>query len=111
MPGSAACSTREYAEKRRRYLTGFALALVLTVIPFALVGLRVDWSSWALLTVIALCAVAQILVHLSYFLHLNLSAGARWNLLSLIFTALILVIMAGGTVWILVNLHMRLMPG
>jgi heme/copper-type cytochrome/quinol oxidase subunit 4 len=36
---------------------------------------------------------------------LNGAAGERWNLLVILFTTLILVILAGGTVWIMVNLH------
>jgi cytochrome o ubiquinol oxidase operon protein cyoD len=111
MSADPAGAAYAYAEKRRAYLTGFVLALVLTMIPFALVGLQVAWPRAVLLAVVSLSAIAQILVHLSCFLHLNLSAGARWNLLSLLFTALILVIMAGGTLWILFNLHMHMAPG
>ena len=88
------------------YLTGFTLAVVLTLIPFALV------MSGALsrpMTVVAIfsAAVVQIFVHLRYFLHLDGSSQGRWNLLAIVFTALIVIILVGGSVWIMVNLHYR----
>jgi cytochrome o ubiquinol oxidase operon protein cyoD len=94
----------------RSYLTGFVLAVVLTLIPFALVVASGALPHAVILSGIALAAVAQVLVHLHYFLHLNASAGARWNLLAVLFTALILVILGGGTVWIMVNLHQQMIP-
>ncbi|MEJ2625123.1 MAG: cytochrome o ubiquinol oxidase subunit IV [Pseudolabrys sp.] len=92
----------------RVYLTGFVLALVLTIIPVGLVTLNLLPETTAL-AVIAVLAVVQMGVHLHYFLHLDFSASERNNLLTLAFTAVIMVIMAGGTVWILYNLHYRMM--
>ena len=54
-------------------------------------------------------AVLQILVHLRYFLHLGTSPSKRWNLMTLLFTALIMAIFIGGSLWIMVNLHYRMM--
>ena len=94
----------------RSYLTGFALALVLTVIPFGLVVTGGGLPRSLIVSGILLAAIAQVLVHLYYFLHLNGSAGERWNLLVILFTTQILVILAGGTVWIMVNLHRHMLP-
>lgn len=92
----------------RFYLTGFALALALTILPFGLVVYKV-LPQVPMLAVIAALAVVQMAVHLHYFLHLDFSASERNNLLTLAFAAVIIVIMAGGTVWILYNLHYRMM--
>ena len=92
------------------YLTGFVLALVLTVIPFGLVIAGGALSRSVVVWGIGLAAIAQVFVHLYYFLHLNAAAGGRLNLPVLLFTALILVIVAGGTLWIMVNLHHQMMP-
>jgi cytochrome o ubiquinol oxidase operon protein cyoD len=92
----------------RVYLTGFVLALALTIIPFGVVVFKVLPEMPALVVVAAL-AVVQMGVHLHYFLHLNLSAAERSNLLSLVFAAIIILIMVGGTVWIMFNLHYRMM--
>ncbi len=54
-------------------------------------------------------AIAQILVHLHYFLHLDFSSEARWNLLALIFAVLIMVLFVVGSLWIMHNLNYRMM--
>jgi cytochrome o ubiquinol oxidase subunit IV len=92
----------------RVYLAGFVLALVLTIIPFGLVMLKLLPEAPALAVVAALAAL-QMAVHLHYFLHLNLGASERGNLLSLAFAAIIILIMVGGTVWIMFDLHYRMM--
>ena len=92
------------------YLTGFVLALVLTVISFGLVITGGSVPRSVVVSGIGLAAIAQVFVHLYYFLHLNVAAGERLNLPVLLFTALILVIVAGGTLWIMVNLHHQMMP-
>ena len=89
------------------YFVGFVLAVVLTAIPFYLV------ASHALppartMYVIAAAAVLQILVHLRFFLHLNFTSTPRENLLAIAFTAVLLGIMVGGSLWIMIDLHSRM---
>jgi cytochrome o ubiquinol oxidase operon protein cyoD len=107
-PSSAASSGMREATLRA-YVTGFVLALVLTLIPFALV-IAGGLPERAVVTVIVVAGIAQILVHLHYFLHLDLSVRQRWKLLTLVFTAVILVIMIGGTIWIMLNLSAAMLP-
>ena len=90
------------------YLTGFVLSLSLTAIPFALV-MSGTWSTSASLAGIFSAGVVQILVHLHYFLHLDTSSAARWNVVALIFTLLIMVLFVGGTLWIMWSLNYRMM--
>ena len=92
----------------KTYLTGFILALILTAIPFAVVLNRI-WSPVATIIVIVSAGVVQILVHLHYFLHLDRSSAARWNVLAILFTLLIMFIFVGGTLWIMSNLNYRMM--
>jgi cytochrome o ubiquinol oxidase operon protein cyoD len=89
------------------YLTGFALALVLTAIPFALVAAG-TLPRQSTLIVIAIAAVIQILVHLRYFLHLDLIETPRENLLSIGFAAVLVFIMVGGSLWVMFNLQQRM---
>lgn len=93
----------------RTYLTGLALALVLTVIPFGIVYLGLMARPGALV-VIAVAAVLQILVHLRWFLHIDLTRTPRENLLALAFTGVLIFIMVGGSLWIMFDLHARMMP-
>ena len=53
--------------------------------------------------------VAQMAVPLRYFLHLDRSSAMRWNVLVLAFTALIMGLFVGGTLWIMYSLHGRMM--
>jgi cytochrome o ubiquinol oxidase subunit IV len=90
------------------YLTGFVLSLILTAIPFALV-MNGTLSSSAILAGIFSAGIVQILVHLHYFLHLDTSSAARWNVLAMIFTILIMILFVGGTLWIMYTLNYRMM--
>lgn len=92
----------------KSYLTGFALSLILTAIPFALV-MSGTWSSSVILACIFGAGIVQILVHLYYFLHLDASSSARWNVLAMIFTVLIMALFVGGTLWIMSSLNYRMM--
>jgi cytochrome o ubiquinol oxidase operon protein cyoD len=93
---------------RQPYIAGFVLALVLTGIPFGLVvaGLLPRFTT---LVVIALLAVVQVGVHLRYFLHLDLKETPRENLLALAFAAVLILIMVGGSLWIMLDLDARMM--
>ena len=91
----------------RFYLTGFALALVLTAIPFGLVVVN-PLPKTTTLVIIAVAALIQVLVHLRYFLHLDLSTTPRENILAIAFAAVLIVIMVGGSLWIMFDLHHRM---
>lgn len=90
------------------YLTGFVLALILTAIPFAVVWTGALPAGGAI-SVIVVAAVIQVLVHLHYFLHLNLRTTPRENLLALAFAVVLIFIMVGGSLFIMFDLHFRMM--
>lgn len=97
-----------HAATRRRYGIGFLLAIVLTAIPFALVMGHVAAATPLL---IAGFAVAQIVVHVVYFLHVNGSQEQRWNLMALLYTVVVVGIIIGGSIWIMHHLDLNMMPG
>jgi cytochrome o ubiquinol oxidase subunit IV len=92
---------------RASYLVGFVLAVILTAIPFAVVAQHMLSPASAML-LIAITAVLQILVHLRFFLHLNLTTTPRENLLAIAFTAVLIFLMVGGSLWIMVDLYQRM---
>ena len=98
----------EYKSELRSYIVGLAFAVLLTVPPFAFVAWH-GASRSTLLWIIASTAVMQITVHLRFFLHINLSKSKRDDLQLILFSLLIVVMMAGGTIWILGNLRQRMM--
>lgn len=94
---------------RRTYLVGFAAAFVLTAIPFAIVY----WAllpAGAALAVVALAAVAQIVVQLRFYLHIDFRSTPRENLMALFFAAFLILVMVGGSLWIMFDLHYRHSP-
>lgn len=97
-----------YSSHVKRYLIGLLLAITLTAIPFALVSTAV-LSKPVTLAIIAITAIAQILVHLRYFLNLTFSPRNTWFVVAIVFTAVILLIMAGGTLWIMFDLNRHMM--
>jgi cytochrome o ubiquinol oxidase operon protein cyoD len=92
------------------YLIGFGLSVILTAIPFGLVMSGVLESKNATAFAITILAVAQILVHMVYFLHLDPRAEGGWNLMALIFTAVILIIALTGSLWIMYHLQQNMAP-
>lgn len=92
------------------YMTGFVLAVILTVIPFWLVMAKVFPSSSTTALVILAIAAVQIVVHMIYFLHMNTRSEGGWSLLALAFTVVLLVIMLSGSIWVMYHLNTNMMP-
>ncbi|MDN3525992.1 cytochrome o ubiquinol oxidase subunit IV [Halomonas sabkhae] len=94
----------------KSYVTGLILSLVLTIIPFGIVMTDALATSATVLIIVA-TAVAQLLVQLVLFMHMNTKADEGWNFMSFVFTVSILVLVIGGSVWIMYNLHQNMMIG
>ena len=92
----------------RFYLTGFALAVLLTLVSFGLVAMDL-LARTPTLIVIAIAAIIQILVHLRYFLHVDFSSKPRRNLVAIAFAGVLIFIMVGGSLWIMFDLYNRMM--
>jgi cytochrome o ubiquinol oxidase subunit IV len=58
--------------------------------------------------IIAGAAVLQILVHLHFFLHINFTTTPKENLMAIAFTAVLIFLMVGGSLWIMIDLHHRM---
>lgn len=94
---------------RRIYLIGFLLSVVLTAVPFWLVMTgALDPQVTSILVVVA--AVAQILVHTVCFLHVNTSSEGGWTLLAYVFTAVLVLIVIIGSLWIMYHIHANMLP-
>ena len=97
----------DHRQDFRSYCTGGVLALVLTAIAFWLVAFGA-LPPFERLLAVALLAVVQIVVHFRYFMHISWRSH-RDDLQLILFTSLILFLMIGGTIWIMANLHERMM--
>ena len=94
----------------RDYTVGFVLSVILTAIPFYLVMNNVIQSPAMTGLVIMSFAVIQIIVHMVYFLHMNSKSEGGWNMLSMMFTMILLVITLSGSIWVMYHLNGNLMP-
>ncbi|WP_213980998.1 cytochrome o ubiquinol oxidase subunit IV [Sphingomonas sp. dw_22] len=94
---------------RSGYWIGFLLSIVLTAIPFWLVMTK-PMSDQAIALTIMAFAVAQILVHMIFFLHMNRSAEGGWSLMALLFTIVIVGIALSGSLWVMYHMNTNMMP-
>ena len=93
----------------KSYLTGFLLSVVLTAIPFWLVMTNTLSNQTTALVIMAF-AVAQIIVHMIYFLHMDTKSEAGWNFMALIFTIVVVVIVLSGSLWVMYHMNANMMP-
>ena len=94
----------------RSYATGFILSVILTAIPFGLVMAGGLASRMLTVMIVLGMAVAQIVVHMIYFLHMNTKSEKGWTMISLVFTIVVLVIMLSGSVWVMYHMNANMMP-
>ena len=92
------------------YVTGFILAVILTVIPFWLVMADVIQDRATAALVLGLFAVVQVVVHMYFFLHMNGKIQGGWTLLSTIFSVVFVAITIMGTLWVMFHMNANMMP-
>ena len=91
------------------YALGLLLAVGLTVASFWLAGSGLIWGPGIPAALLAL-AVAQIGVHLVFFLHITSGPENTNNTLALAFGVLIVFLVVVGSVWIMAHLNHNMMP-
>lgn len=90
-----------------KYITGFVLSLVLTLLAyFIVVG---GASGWWLVPVLGVLALVQMMVQLIFFLHLGEEAKPRWKMMSFLFMAGALTIVVAGSIWIMANMNYNML--
>ncbi|HEY5795577.1 MAG TPA: cytochrome o ubiquinol oxidase subunit IV [Bosea sp. (in: a-proteobacteria)] len=92
------------------YMIGFVLSVILTAIPFWLVMSGALGSNQLTAFAIMAFAVAQIIVHMIYFLHMNGKSEGGWTMLALVFTIILVVIALAGSLWVMYHLNTNMMP-
>jgi cytochrome o ubiquinol oxidase operon protein cyoD len=91
------------------YITGFVLSIIFTFISFGLLFWH-EANEHAFPTheiifpILIMLAIAQLFVQLIFFLHVGHEGKPRWNLIALVFATIVVVIVVGGTLWIMQNL-------
>ncbi|MBV53352.1 MAG: cytochrome o ubiquinol oxidase subunit IV [Coxiellaceae bacterium] len=91
------------------YFSGFLLCVILTLIPFLSVIHSVG-STTLLLAIVLISALLQFFVQVICFLRLNTQTEQGVvNIMSFIFTGVVLVVVIGGSVWIMMSLNYFMM--
>jgi cytochrome o ubiquinol oxidase subunit IV len=100
---------RESTASYLSYSVGLALAIVTTAASFIVAQTGLLWSPGIPVGLIVL-ALAQIGIHLVFFLHLGSGADSTNNILALAFGVLIVFLIITGSVVIVANLNGNMMP-
>jgi cytochrome o ubiquinol oxidase subunit IV len=91
------------------YVAGLGLALLLTATSFFVAGTDLVWQPSIPVAIIVL-AIAQMGVHLVFFLHITTGPDNTNNVMALAFGVLIVFLVIGGSLWIMANLNQNMMP-
>jgi cytochrome o ubiquinol oxidase operon protein cyoD len=93
----------------RGYLVGYVVAALLTIASFLAARTHVLTPS-SVTAAITVLAIAQMLVHLIFFLHISTSPNQRTNILAFVVTALVVSMIVAGSLWIMSHLESNMMP-
>jgi cytochrome o ubiquinol oxidase operon protein cyoD len=55
-------------------------------------------------------AIAQALIQLVFSLHVGMESKPHWNTITFLFVVMVIIIVIGGSLWIMDNLDYNLMP-
>jgi cytochrome o ubiquinol oxidase operon protein cyoD len=93
----------------RGYLLGLALATLLTCVSFYIAQSTLVWQP-SIPIALSVLALAQMGVHLVFFLHITSGPDNVNNVMALAFGLLIVVLLVFGSLWIMTHLDHNVMP-
>ena len=92
-----------------KYVSGFALSVVLTLLAYFAVTDRALRHNWLIGTILGL-ALVQFMVQLVFFLHLGPGRNQRLKRVAFFFMIGVVCIVVFGSLWIMSNLNYRMTP-
>ena len=91
------------------YVVGLGLAILLTAASFFVAGTNLVWQPSIPVAIVVL-AIAQMGVHLVFFLHITTGPDNTNNVMALAFGVLIVILVIGGSLWIVSHLNQNMLP-
>ena len=91
------------------YTVGLAFALLLTAASFIVSQTNLLWEP-GVPAGLAVLAIAQMGVHLVFFLHISTGPDNTNNVVALTFGVLIVTLVVSGSLWIMANLNTNMLP-
>ncbi len=107
-PGDEAADTHELGGGVLGYTVGLGLAALLTLVSFALPSLNLVWPP-SLPIALAVLAIAQMGIHVVFFLHVTTGPDNANNVLALAFGALIVFLVIVGSLLIMHVMNANMM--
>ena len=89
------------------YGVGLGLAILLTATSFFVISSDLFWLPSIPVAIIVL-AIAQMGVHVVFFLHITTGSDNTNNVMALAFGILIVLLVVGGSLWIMANLDQNM---
>ena len=103
-PGDERLGGSGVATGARGYILGFILAAGLTAASFYFAHSTLVWAP-SIPELLIVLAIAQMGVHLVFFLHITTGPDNTNNVLALAFGVLIVFLIIAGSIWIMANLN------
>ncbi len=91
------------------YVVGLGLAILLTCVSFFISGTTWVWTP-SIPVALGVLAIAQMGVHLVFFLHITSGPDNTNNILALAFGVLIVFLVIGGSLFIMDHMNHNMMP-
>ncbi len=92
----------------RSYVLGLALAIALTIASFWVARTHIIYGPSVPVALVVL-AVAQMGIHLVFFLHITTAPDNTNNVLALALGILIVFVLVFGTVWVMAHMNHNMM--
>ena len=108
-PGDEQNEGTDVARSILGYVVGLALAILLTCVSFFISGTSLVWGP-SIPVALAVLAVAQMGVHLVFFLHITTGPDNVNNVMALAFGVLIVLLLIGGSLWIMDHMNHNMLP-
>ena len=108
-PGDEHTQGEDVAKGIQGYLIGLGLATLLTLVSFFIAGTSLVWGP-SIPVALAVLAIAQMGVHLVFFLHITTGPDNVNNVMALAFGVLIVFLVIAGSLWIMSHLNHNMMP-
>jgi cytochrome o ubiquinol oxidase operon protein cyoD len=108
-PGLELEAPENFSRGLQSYLIGLALAVGLTVASFWAVRTNLIYGPGVPVALVAF-AIAQMGIHLVFFLHITTGPDNTNNVLALAFGVLIVGLVVFGSLWIMANLNHNMIP-
>ncbi|HEY2527198.1 MAG TPA: cytochrome o ubiquinol oxidase subunit IV [Xanthobacteraceae bacterium] len=110
LPGDeSADGERTLGQEVRGYALGLALAVGLTAASFWVRGTDLVYAPGLDVALLVL-AVAQMGIHLVFFLHITTGPDNENNILALAFGVLIVCLLVFGSLWVMEHLNHNMVP-